>query len=70
MAKDKGLFLIVYSCVVHSFKKEDFLENLRILSRPVELESVLFNLLCVFGRVSSIKSTPTGNTSRSRRDPL
>ena len=40
--------LIVYFCVVHSFKKEDRLENSHILSCLVQLKSVLFNLLCVF----------------------
>ena len=35
-------------CVVCSFEKEDFLEKSRILSRFVQLKSVLFNLLCVF----------------------
>ena len=34
---------IVYFYVVHSFEKEDFIENSRILSCFVELKSVLFN---------------------------
>ena len=38
----------VYLCVVRSLEKEDFLENLCILSCFVQLKSVLFNLFCVF----------------------
>ena len=40
--------LIVYFCVVRSFEKEDFLENLRILSCLIQVKSIIFNLLCVF----------------------
>ena len=40
--------MFVYVCVVHSFKKEDFLKNSHILSCLVRLKSILLNLLCVF----------------------
>ena len=33
--------------VVHSLEKEDFLENLHVLSCFVQLKTILFNLLCV-----------------------
>ena len=35
-------------CVVRSFEKEDFFENLSILTSCVQSKSVLFNLLYVF----------------------
>ena len=37
-------FLLIFCCIL---KKEDFLENVHILSCFVQLKSVLSNLLCV-----------------------
>ena len=46
--------LIVYFCVVHSFEKEDFLENSCILSCFVQLISILLNLACVFDLFTNV----------------
>ena len=46
--RQKRSELIDCFCVVRSFNKEDFPENLRIFSCFSQSESVLLNLLCVF----------------------
>ena len=45
------------SYIVRSLEKEDFLENLHILSCLVQLKSVLFNLLCVLDLFSECRQS-------------
>ena len=45
---------MVYFCAVRSFENEDFLESSRIMSCLVQLNSVLFNLLCVLDQKEMI----------------
>ena len=49
------LFFCFY--VVRSVEKEDFLENLHVLSCFVQLKSVLFNLLCVLDPFSELRQS-------------
>ena len=65
-------------CVVHSYEKEDFLENSCILSCSVQFKSILFNLLCVFdhtcGRVycaehvSRDRGVPQSGTDKRKEE--